>query len=152
MTIVEAPLLIPAALSGFILALVAPFLPRLLGRAVGWVIALLPLSITVYLLSRLDVIAAGDVLAARWEWVPGLDAALSLRVDGLALIMVLLVAGIGTLIMIYARGYLGDDPYLGRFYLLILIFMAAMLTLVMADNRAAALYRLGADQHQQLPA
>lgn len=40
--------IIVAVLSGFAVALAAPVLSRFTGRAAGWVLALLPLTLTVY--------------------------------------------------------------------------------------------------------
>ena len=48
-----------AVLSGFIVALVAPGLRRITGRAAGWTLALLPLILAVYFASFLDAIASG---------------------------------------------------------------------------------------------
>jgi multicomponent Na+:H+ antiporter subunit A len=59
--------------------------------------------------------------------VPSLGIALSFELDGLGLIVALLVSGIGTLIVVYAGGYLEGDPKLGRLYALLLAFMASML-------------------------
>ncbi|MDD5719732.1 MAG: proton-conducting transporter membrane subunit, partial [Candidatus Krumholzibacteria bacterium] len=44
------------------------------------------------------------------------------------------VGWIGALVVIYAGGYLRDEPHLGRFFSLLLGFLAAMLGLVLADN------------------
>jgi multicomponent Na+:H+ antiporter subunit A len=123
-----------AVLSGFLLALFAPWLTRLLGDRVGWVIGLLPLSITVYLLTLIPDLADGGSVRYSLEWIPALNINLSFHVDGLGLIFALLISGIGTLIMIYGGGYLHGHHHLGRFYLFILMFMASMLGVVLADN------------------
>jgi multicomponent Na+:H+ antiporter subunit A len=56
---------------------------------------------------------------------------------GFRLLFVCLIGGIGSLVLIYAGGYLKDHPQLGRFYLYLLLFMASMLGLVLADNLLA---------------
>jgi multicomponent Na+:H+ antiporter subunit A len=49
----------------------------------------------------------------------------------------LLISGIGALVVIYAGSYLHGHTHLGRFYSYILMFMASMLGLVLADNLIA---------------
>ncbi|MBI3997526.1 MAG: putative monovalent cation/H+ antiporter subunit A [Armatimonadetes bacterium] len=123
-----------AVLSGFVLALAAPWLVRATGRAAGWVTALLPLALTVYFGSLLGQIGAGDALNVTHSWIPALGMQFSLYLDGLGLLFALLICGIGTLIFIYSGGYLPNDPHLGRFLSMLLLFMGAMLGLVLADN------------------
>jgi multicomponent Na+:H+ antiporter subunit A len=55
-------------------------------------------------------------------------------IDGLSLTFALLISGIGTLIVIYAGGYLKGHPHQGRFFSFILLFMGAMLGLVVSDS------------------
>jgi NADH:ubiquinone oxidoreductase subunit 5 (subunit L)/multisubunit Na+/H+ antiporter MnhA subunit len=71
-------------------------------------------------------------------WMPSLNINLAFLTDGLGLFFGLLVSGIGTLIMLYARGYFGragptsaDDLY--RFYPTLGFFTTAMLGVVLAD-------------------
>ncbi|MDP1775127.1 MAG: proton-conducting transporter membrane subunit, partial [Moraxellaceae bacterium] len=65
---------------------------------------------------------------------PSLGIQLSFWLDGLSLLMALLITGIGTLIFIYAGTYLKGHQDLGRFFVFLLSFMAAMLGLVLSDN------------------
>lgn len=120
--------------SGFILALVAPGLCRYTGRAAGWTLALLPLILTIYFASFLGTIASGEVYHVRQDWVPALGVTLSFTLDGLGLLFTLLISGVGALILVYAAGYLSGHPQLGRLYAFLLMFMASMLGLVLADN------------------
>ncbi|WP_462322538.1 proton-conducting transporter transmembrane domain-containing protein, partial [Halochromatium sp.] len=85
-------------------------------------------------LMNLSGVAAGLVPQVGLSWLPALGLDIALRLDGLALLMVLLVAGIGLLVSLYARYYLPDKAPRGRFFTLMLLFQAAMLGLVMADN------------------
>ncbi|MEM9250831.1 MAG: hydrogen gas-evolving membrane-bound hydrogenase subunit E [Planctomycetota bacterium] len=67
-------------------------------------------------------------------WVPSLYMNFSFMLDGLGTFFALLVAGIGCLIVLYARGYFGPDPdSLYRFYPTLGFFTTAMLGLVMSD-------------------
>lgn len=123
--------------SGFLLAILAPFLHRLLRGKTGWVFALLPLAIAIYLAGFHREVRAGEALRAAYEWVPTLGIRLSFYLDGLSLLFALLISGIGALVLIYAGGYLHGHPQLGRFYSYILMFMASMLGVVLADNLLA---------------
>lgn len=123
-----------AVLSGFILALAVPWLQRIEDKVLGWIVALLPLGLTVYFSQYVMPIAAGEVFVVSYAWVPPLDIHLSFYLDGLSLLFALLISGIGMLIVLYAGEYLADHHYLGRFYTFILLFMASMLGLVLANN------------------
>ncbi|MFB6271663.1 MAG: putative monovalent cation/H+ antiporter subunit A [Salinibacter sp.] len=118
----------------FVGAALAPLVVRLLGRAAGWILGLLPLGVFVFFAEKLPRIAHGDPIRHSHEWLPSLDIPLSFYLDGLSLLFALLVTGIGTLIVVYAGGYLAHHEQLGRFYVQLLAFMGAMLGLVVADN------------------
>lgn len=103
-------------------------------RYLPWLVAMLPLGLTIYFARHLATIANGEALVATMPWVPSLGVEFSFYVDGLGVLMALLVSGIGTLVMLYSGTYLAGDQALPRFYLLITIFMLAMLGLVTAGN------------------
>lgn len=134
METIDADAFLFAVLSGFVLAIFIPWLGRLVGKNIGWVAALIPLSIFAIISSYIPSIAEGRTLGATISWVPQLDINLSFFLDGLSLLMVLIVSGVGTFILIYAGGYLKGDPRINRFYVIILIFMASMLGVVLADS------------------
>ncbi|MBZ9539241.1 monovalent cation/H+ antiporter subunit A [Modicisalibacter tunisiensis] len=77
---------------------------------------------------------AGGVPRAAFDWIPALGLEFAMRLDGLSLLFVLLILGIGLLIILYARYYLSPRDNLPRFYAFLMLFMAAMLGIVMADN------------------
>ena len=108
--------------------------PRLQRINPGWLIALLPLALTVYFASLIGRVSTGQVIMASYAWVPTLGVNLSFYIDGLSLVFALLISGIGVLVVIYAGGYLAGHPQLDRFYLYLLLFMAAMLGLVLSGN------------------
>jgi multicomponent Na+:H+ antiporter subunit A len=121
-----------AVLAGFGAALLAPFVYQRLKQRSGWLIALVPMALFSYFVSQLpDATGAQSVTT---PWVPELGVNLSFRTDGLSLLFALLISGIGTLVVIYAGGYLKGQAQLGRFYAWLLMFMAAMLGVVLADN------------------
>ena len=82
-----------------------------------------------------------NVVVARWMAIGDLDVNWAFRVDTLSVTMMLVVAGVSTLIHIYSIGYMhADVRHLGhparfrRFFLYLNLFVAAMMILVSADN------------------
>ncbi|WP_187260813.1 putative monovalent cation/H+ antiporter subunit A [Pontibacter beigongshangensis] len=121
-------------LAGVLLAFLAPLLYRWLGRYVSIPMALYPLSAFVFLASYLPQVLSGETINVVYRWAPALNINLHFYIDGLSLFFALLVTGFGTLIMIYAGGYLKGDPLLGRFYLYLTLFMVAMAGVVLSGN------------------
>jgi multicomponent Na+:H+ antiporter subunit A len=123
-----------AVISGFVLALIAPGLHRLIPRWSGAVLSLLPLSLLVFFLGYLPEIASDATLVESTPWVTQLGVSFSFYLDGLSLVFAVLITGIGTLIVFYSGGYLAGHPELGRFYMVLLGFMASMLGVVLSAN------------------
>ena len=95
--------------------------------------ALAPAATAIWAATRL--VEGGDVVSAELVWVDGLDVAISFRADAVALLMTLLVSGVGALVMGYACGYFSSDATGGsRFGATMLGFSASMLGLVWADS------------------
>jgi multicomponent Na+:H+ antiporter subunit A len=126
--------LVLAVLAGFGAALVAPFLYRSNRKWSGRVIALVPLGLMLYFASLVPQIASGAPLQVSLPWVPALGINLSFYADGLSILFALIISGIGAFVILYASRYLEKHRALGRFYTIILVFMASMLGLVLADN------------------
>ena len=64
----------------------------------------------------------------------GLDISWQMRVDSLSVTMMLVVTGVGSLIHMYARGYMHGDKWYPRFFAYLNMFLAFMLVLVTANN------------------
>ena len=88
-------------------------------------VALVPVGMEVF---------AGRVVSVSWPWLDLPGAGFGLRADGLAFLFALLVIGIGALVILYARYYLAPTDPMARFYAQFMLFMAAMLGIVLADN------------------
>jgi len=115
-------------------ALAAPLIVRAAGRAAGWILALGPAALFGgFLLAGQTVTSAAPVRETA-AWVPTLGVEASFVLDGLSLLFVLLVTGLGAVIAVYAGRYLEGHRDLGKFYLIFLAFMSAMLGVVLADN------------------
>ncbi|MEJ2716933.1 MAG: proton-conducting transporter membrane subunit, partial [Deltaproteobacteria bacterium] len=71
-----------------------------------------------------------------WTWmnVGGFNSGIGLYVDALSVIMVLVVTVIGFLIHLYSAEYMAEDESYARFFAYMNLFVASMLTLVLADN------------------
>ena len=69
-----------------------------------------------------------------WMQVGGLDVKASLLVDPLSVTMCLFVTGVGTLIHLYAIGYMHGDSRFPRFFVYLNLFAFSMLMLVLGDN------------------
>lgn len=123
-----------AIFSLLVAALVAPFVVGPLRGAAGWVIATLPAVLFAWFAAHIPAVSHGELAVEARPWVEAIGVELAFRLDGLSLLFSLLILGIGTLISIYAGSYLHGHPRLGRFYGFFLLFMAAMLGLVLADD------------------
>jgi NADH-quinone oxidoreductase subunit L len=69
-----------------------------------------------------------------WISVGSLEAPVELRVDPLSMVMALTVTGVGFLIHVYSIDYMHGDPRYPRYFAYLNLFVAAMLTLVLANN------------------
>ncbi len=71
-----------------------------------------------------------------FSWVPvgRFNVDVGFLLDPLSLAFVLLITGVGSLIHIYAVGYMSHDPGRRRFFAYFHLFIAAMLLLVLADG------------------
>jgi len=74
------------------------------------------------------------VLIADWITIGKLYLPWQIRVDTLSVTMMVLVTGVGTLIHIYAVGYMHGDKRFARFFVYLNLFVVMMLVLVAADN------------------
>ncbi|HEY9198289.1 MAG TPA: monovalent cation/H+ antiporter subunit A [Gammaproteobacteria bacterium] len=115
-------------------ALLPPLFIRWGRNACAWSAAAIAGASLALLLRSAPAVFAGETLLVRQPWLetPHLD--LALRLDGLGLLFALLILGIGLLVILYARYYLSERDPMGRFYGLLLLFMAAMLGIVLSEN------------------
>ena len=116
------------------MAITTPALARWLGSRTFLVAGLAPLAVVAWAATRAPAVLDGTPIVEDWRWVPDLGLELGFRLDGFALLMVTLVAGIGCLIFLYSRWYFSDGPGLGRLAGTLVGFAGAMLGVVVADN------------------
>ncbi|MBQ0986993.1 Na+/H+ antiporter subunit A [Streptomyces sp. F63] len=109
-----------------------PWAARRAGRAI-WVIAALPLlAALVWSAVRAPGVLRGTPVRESLAWAPSLGLSLDLRLDALSLLMVWVIAGVGTAVLAYSAYY--TERNTGREAGLLLAFAGAMTGLVLADN------------------
>ncbi len=119
----------------FVLALGLPFVrARLSAAAQGWLLAAVMAALVGLALLQLPAVTAEGALLTSVEWVPQLGLSLTFYLDGLALLFVLVVTGMGTAIVLYAGYYFEDRREAGRFLAFLMVFTGSMLALVTAGN------------------
>lgn len=108
---------------------------RRLGRRCLAIAAIAPIATLVWLATQASTVLDGGRVTQSVEWVPTLGISASLRLDGFALVMVLLVSGVGLAVLAYSASYFGPTTEgLGRLVGLLTLFAGAMLGVVLADD------------------
>ncbi len=108
----------------------------LVGRAAGWVAAVLLAALGGGVALTAPAVVTGDVVRESIPWLPTIDVALRLRVDGLAIVFLLIVLGVGALVMAYSARYLSprDVHRHTGYFVWMTLFAFAMTGLVLADD------------------
>ncbi|HEU5288524.1 MAG TPA: NADH-quinone oxidoreductase subunit L, partial [Candidatus Limnocylindria bacterium] len=111
---------------------------RWLGKMTGWIAtAAIALSAVVAVGVFLEILGGKErttVTLYEWMGVGDFHVNIAALVDPLSSVMLLVVTIVGTLIFIYANGYMAHDHGIHRFFTWFPLFAFAMLILVMADN------------------
>jgi NADH-quinone oxidoreductase subunit L len=133
-----APWIIAFPLAGATVLLLAG---RRVGRYAGVLAsALISVSFVLGVVTFFQLLAAGEhernSIVELFEWIGAGDfrAGVDLLVDPLAIVMVLVVTGVGSLIHVYSIAYMQGDEGYPRFFAYLNLFAASMLLLVLADN------------------
>ena len=107
----------------------------------GWFAAAMPIAsflvtLTVYfdLLSRHSEDRHQVITLFSWIHVGALHIDVALLADPLSITMALFITGIGSLIHLYAIGYMHGDPKFSKFFLYLNLFVFSMLMLVLGEN------------------
>ena len=75
-----------------------------------------------------------EVVLWTWFAIGDLAPRIAFAIDGLTVVMMAVITGIGFLIHLYALEFMAGDDGFARFFAAMNLFVAAMLVLVMADN------------------
>src|SRR5687768_3938703 len=103
-------------------------------RLTAWIAAAVTAASLAILLGQAGAVFEGRTLLTSAEWVPAIGLNANYRLDGLALLFALLITSIGLLIILYAAWYLRPEDPAGKFFSELMLFMAAMLGVALADN------------------
>ena len=113
-------------------------LPEKVAAIIG--VGAVGLSALFALIAGMDFVNNGSVPQVQhlWTWfnVGGLAPGISLHLDGLSLLMMGMVTGVGFLIHIFASWYMRGEEDFARFFSYFNLFVASMLLLVLGDNLA----------------
>ncbi|UOQ93809.1 Na+/H+ antiporter subunit A [Halobacillus shinanisalinarum] len=122
-----------AVLLPFIIAIFIPFLSKWKDKLhTGFFVTAVPVVIFIYFIRFLG--AGFEPVTREYSWIPSLDMNILFYLDGLSLLFVLLISGIGSLVAFYSIYYLHKSEQLGHFYVFFLLFMGSMLGVVLSDN------------------
>jgi len=83
-----------------------------------------------------EAVVVNPPILDSWLYIPSaaIDIPWQMRVDTLSLTMMLVVSGVGTLIHLYAIGYMHGDSRFARFFVYLNMFLGFMLILVTGNN------------------
>ncbi len=69
-----------------------------------------------------------------WISIPSLTIDFGVLIDPLAIMMLLVVTGVGSAIFIYSKGYMAADPGMPRFFAFLSLFAFSMIGIVLSNN------------------
>src|SRR5699024_117672 len=98
----------------------------------GVLVLFIPLAIFIYFVRFVG--SGFTPIEQTYNWIPSLHINFDFYLDGLSLLFVLLISGIGTLVVLYSIFYLDRTERLDQFYVYLLMFMTAMLGIVLSNN------------------
>lgn len=113
-----------------------PFIKRNIKNIhLGYFVILIPLCLFLYFLKTINSILNDHIIINNFPFASNVGLDLNFKLDGLSLLFSLLITGIGTLVILYSTYYMEkNDPKLNKFYIFLMLFMAAMLGVVLSDN------------------
>lgn len=100
----------------------------------GWATASIMATLFIITLTLLPRILEEGAFSTTIVWVADLGLQFTWYIDGLTVMFMLIITGIGIAVFLYAGYYLEDRKDLARFYSYLAAFTGAMLLLVMAGN------------------
>ncbi len=127
------PLVLLVALP-FIASVLAALLPADARNRESSLAGLVALGCAVQVAWLFPQLADGNVLRQEFTWLPTLGLNLVFRLDGFAWMFCMLVLGIGTLVVLYARYYMSASDPVPRFFAFFLAFMGSMMGVVLSGN------------------
>jgi len=136
-------------LIGFLIqALLGKQVIRLFGQRLGkWImgaLAVIPIAISFVLglaiMNQLTTMPADarSIITEVYPWITlqSIHIPFEILLDPLSITMVLIITGVGSLIHLYATGYMAEEKDYTRFFTYLNLFIAFMLVLVLGNNLA----------------
>ena len=93
--------------------------------------ALLTLLLAIEFMQNQEIL---ETLVWTWMQVGSFAPGISFYFDGLTLVMMSVITGVGFLIHLFSTEFMEEDPSYARYFAYLNMFVASMLILVMADN------------------
>jgi multicomponent K+:H+ antiporter subunit A len=118
----------------FVGSICAAFMPANARNAEAWLAGAVAATCTALVAVQYGDVVAGGVVRTNLAWLPQYGLDFYLRMDGFAWLFALLVAFIGTLVVLYARYYMSPQDPVPRFFAFLMAFMGAMLGTVLSGN------------------
>lgn len=103
----------------------------ILGVGIPMIMTLLSFIVTYQVINGSDTL---HTTLLQWIAIGDLNISIAFMADRLSVVMISFITFIGTLIHIYAAGYMKEDEAYGKFFAYFNLFMGSMLLLVLADN------------------
>ena len=106
-------------------------------KAAGWIATmamLLSFLFSVILLAQSGISQHAIESSVQWVNMPSLVVEFGVLVDGLALLMLLVVTGVGSLIFFYSQEYMEHDAGYARYFASLSLFAFSMLGIVLSNN------------------
>lgn len=126
--------LISLILLPFIGSVLAAVLPANARNTESTLAGIIALVCTVQAAMLFPEVADGGVIRQELVWLPALGLNFVVRMDGFAWMFSMLVLGIGSLVVLYARYYMSPADPVPRFFSFLLAFMGAMSGVVLSGN------------------
>ncbi|MBE0408255.1 MAG: NADH-quinone oxidoreductase subunit L [Anaerolineales bacterium] len=138
-----APLIVIFPLIGLLINIIfgSRFEEKVIGTVASLAAGLSFLTALLMMFALIGKPEGGVVPLVEWITIGGLNLNWAFQIDTLSVTMMLVVAGVGTLIHIYSIGYMHEDVRHNsdpgrykRFFVYMNLFIAAMMILVSSDN------------------
>jgi len=99
-------------------------------------IAAFGLAVAIWMAMRDAGEMSAPLVQTYFSWIPvgALHVDFAFQLDQLAMVMVLVVTGVGALIHVFSVGYMRDDPGYPRYFAYLNLFVAFMLVLVLGAS------------------
>ena len=122
-------------LSAALLVLFGARMPRAVAAVLGaGSVGAAALLVAVQVVAYLGEPVVSTTVLWTWMTVGDFTANIAFHIDGLTIVMLSVITGVGFLIHLYSIEFMWEDAGFSRFFAYMNLFVGAMLLLVMADN------------------